>query len=430
MMDMNLKQRLILVLLGLCLCGNLPSQSLLHFLENHPEIQAVEALESTHFPEKYLVRFTQPIDPEHPKTGTFEQRVFVHHRGTDRPTVMVAEGYGAHYALNPRYHNELAMILDANILVVEHRYFLESTPEPCDWQYFNGRNEAHDLHCIHTAFEAFYHGPWAVTGASKGGHNTLIYTAHYPKDMDLAVPYVGPLCRSVEDGRHEPFLADTVGTAAERKHLYDLQIEFLKRKEALLPALDSLCQANHYEFNLPLREIYDYTVLEFPFAYWQVGFKAEHLPAMNASNADFFKAFVAISDPGYFVKESDTTPFFIQAAKELGYYGYDLEPFRAYTDIQSTEGYLKKIFLPKGLSFDFDASLYHQLIDFLQNGEAQMIFIYGANDPWSAVRVPDFGRENIRIYNLPEACHGARILAFPEETKNEILDYIQQWIND
>ena len=47
----------------------------------------------------YLLKFTQLIDPNNAEVGTFEQRVMLGHRGFDRPTVIVTEGYGGDYAL-------------------------------------------------------------------------------------------------------------------------------------------------------------------------------------------------------------------------------------------------------------------------------------------------------------------------------------------
>lgn len=95
-------------------------------------ITSVEQLESDVYPEKYLVRITQLVDPKNPEAGTFTQRVVVGHVGFDRPTVIVTEGYGGAYALNPKYEEELTKLLNANLVFVEYRYFLESTPEPCN----------------------------------------------------------------------------------------------------------------------------------------------------------------------------------------------------------------------------------------------------------------------------------------------------------
>ena len=90
-------------------------------------ITETRPLESTRFSEKYVTYFTQPLDHRHPEKGSFRQRVIVSHVGFDRPTVIVTEGYGAAYALNPKYREELSELLDANMIFVEYRYFLEST---------------------------------------------------------------------------------------------------------------------------------------------------------------------------------------------------------------------------------------------------------------------------------------------------------------
>lgn len=63
-------------------------------------ISGIEKLQSDYYPEKYVVRITQQVDPKDPAAGTFTQRVIVGHVGYDRPTIMVTEGYGAAYALN------------------------------------------------------------------------------------------------------------------------------------------------------------------------------------------------------------------------------------------------------------------------------------------------------------------------------------------
>ena len=109
-------------------------------------ISGIEKLQSDYYPEKYVVRITQQVDPKDPAAGTFTQRVIVGHVGYDRPTIIVTEGYGAAYALNPKYQEELSKLLNANLVFVEYRYFLESTPEPKNWDYLTAENSAYDLH--------------------------------------------------------------------------------------------------------------------------------------------------------------------------------------------------------------------------------------------------------------------------------------------
>lgn len=143
-----------LLMLTVAFAGN--AQELQKKLEGLKGISGIEKLESDHYAEKYLVRITQPVDHKDPAAGTFTQRVIVAHVGFDRPTILVTEGYGAAYALNPRYQEELSKLLDANMVFVEYRYFLESTPTPCNWKYLTAENSAYDLHNVNQTFRELY----------------------------------------------------------------------------------------------------------------------------------------------------------------------------------------------------------------------------------------------------------------------------------
>ena len=101
------------------------------------------------------------------------------------------------------------------MIFVEYRYFLESTPEPKDWQYLTAENSADDLHAITTAFKNIYSGKWIATGISKGGQTTLLYRTFYPDDVDISIPYVAPLCYGVEDGRHVVLSCNKVTTTGK-----------------------------------------------------------------------------------------------------------------------------------------------------------------------------------------------------------------------
>ena len=122
-----------LLMLTVAFAGN--AQELQKKLEGLKGISGIEKLESDHYAEKYLVRITQPVDHKNPAAGTFTQRVIVAHVGFDRPTILVTEGYGAAYALNPRYQEELRsmgssqnriLITCENSISTFNRYILTS----------------------------------------------------------------------------------------------------------------------------------------------------------------------------------------------------------------------------------------------------------------------------------------------------------------
>lgn len=392
-------------------------------------IKEIRPLETSEFSEKYVTYFTQPLDHRHPEKGSFRQRVIVSHVGFDRPTVIVTEGYGAAYALRSQYREELSKLLNANMIFVEYRYFLESTPEPKDWQYLTAENSADDLHAITAAFKNIYPGKWIATGISKGGQTTLLYRTFYPDDVDISVPYVAPLCYGVEDGRHEPFL-HKVSTPENRKIIEDFQLEALKRKATLLPRFEKYCTEKNYSFRAPIEEIYDYSVLEYSFALWQWGTPISSIPATTASDDEIFSHLLAISEPGYFTADSPNASFFVQAARELGYYGYDVQPFKQYLSIQSSEGYLHRLMLPEELKdMPFDKTLSKKITKFLEKQDPKMIFIYGQNDPWTAAGVTWLkNKKNIHVFIQPNGSHLARISTLPEAEKAEVMELINEWL--
>lgn len=399
-------------------------------LQSLQSISDVAPLKSETYPEKYVFFIDQLLDPHHPEAGSFKQRVILSHVGFDRPTVLVTEGYAADYALNPRYQEELSKLFNANLLYVEYRYFGESMPKPCNWDYLTVENSLYDLHHITTTFKQLYPQKWMATGISKGGQTTMFYRTFFPDDVDISVPYVAPLNAALEDGRHEPFLADKVSTPENRKKVEEFQLEVLKRKAKLLPMFEKYCAEKGYTFRVPLVEAYDLNVLEYSFALWQWGTSVQTIPAITADDATLFKHFMAICEPDYFSEQSPYPSFNVQAAKELGYYGYDIRPFEKYLTIKTAKGYLHRAMLPAELKdLTFDDTLYKKVVNFLENNDPNMIYIYGADDPWTASGVTWLtGKKNLKVYVLPAGSHRTRIGSFDEKTQSEIKAQIKAWL--
>ena len=432
MKDLRIRHTALLLFTFLLASVSLSAQTgLQQKLSEISAITEAQPLESTEFSEKYVTYFTQPLDHRHPEKGSFRQRVIVAHAGFDRPTVIITEGYGAAYALKPQYREELSRLLNANMVFVEYRYFLESTPEPKDWRYLTAESSADDLHAVTTAFKNIYPGKWIATGISKGGQTTMFYRTYFPDDVDISVPYVAPLNQSLEDGRHEPFIANKVSTPENRKRVENFQLEVLKRKSRLLPIFEKYCSDKGYTFRIPIAEVYDFNVLEYSFALWQWGTPVNKIPETNADDHTLFKHFMAICEPDYFSEQSPYPSFNVQAAKELGYYGYDIKPFKKYLTIKSSRDYLHKVMLPPELSnLKFDKTLYNKVVKFLKENDPEMIYIYGGDDPWTASGVTWLkNKKNIKVYVLPGGSHTTRIGSFDTDTQEEIKTQINAWLN-
>lgn len=400
-----------------------------------PGVSKVEALKTTLFPEKYVFFIRQQLDAKDASKGWFEQRVVLCHRGFDRPTVLVTEGYNARYAMRENYMDELSKLFETNVITVEYRYFDQSMPNPCNWDYMTVENSLYDLHHVNETLHAMYKGKWISTGISKGGQTTMFYRSYFPDDVDISVPYVAPLNKSVEDGRHENFLQYQASTKENRQKVLDFQLLLFKRKAALLPMLEKYCKDQQYTFNVPIAEIFDFTVMEYSFAFWQWGDDLAKIPTSKATDKELFDYLMRISEPGYFSNQNPNFPFNYQAARELGYYGYYTQPFKKYLSIKSAKGYLKRLMVPKGQEkVQFSPVLYNHTVDFLTKNDPKMVYIYGDIDPWSASGVYGLpftlNKKNLHVYMCKGGSHRTRINSFPEPTRKEIIQLISNWLKE
>lgn len=399
-------------------------------------VSEVQPLETTCFKEKYVLKMEQQVDWKTSAKGTFGERIFVGMKGLDKPTVIVTEGYSASYGLNPGYEEELSRLFDANVVLCEYRYFSQSVPVPTNWDYMTVDNSLADYHHVRQVFGQLFKGKWISTGISKGGQTTMFYRATYPDDVDVSVSYVAPLNRAVEDGRHEKFLAKKVGTKKERKVIRQAMQELMRRKPELMKLFHAYCEENDYQFLMSEEDVFDYCVLEFPFALWQWGTPVSSIPELTSDEDDevWFDYLMKVSSPDYFAYPSQYMPFDVQAAKELGYYGYSLKPIKKWTSLKSTKGYLKKMWLPDSLrKYDFDPALYKRTVKYLKKEDPKHIFIYGEIDPWSSSGVCTWlnckKKKNMRVYVQPRGSHKARINNMPERMKTEIINRLTNWLN-
>lgn len=432
---MRTKLTLLGISLMFCLTivAQIDSTDFLKQLAALPNISKIEKLENSVYPEKYVMYIQQNVDGDNADKGVFGQRIIVGFKGFDRPTVIVTEGYSADYSLRPNYQEELCKLFDANLVFCEYRYFSKSVPEPCNWDYMTVDNSLRDLHNVRQTLGKIFKGKWISTGISKGGQTTMFYRATYPDDVDVSVSYVAPLNKSVEDGRHQPFIEKEVGTKEEREAILNAQRELLKRKSTLLPRLEKYGEEKKYTYNADIEEIYDYDVLEYPFAMWQWGTPVSNIPSTSASDDEWFEHFIKISSPDYFSCPNQYLPFFVQAARELGYYGYSIKGLEDLISVKKTKGYLDRLMLPEGMKgIKFNSALYKRTVKYLKKNDPKHIFIYGEIDPWSASGVCTWldcsKKENMRIYVQPRGSHVSRISNMPDDIRNEIMERLTNWL--
>jgi len=400
------------------------------FLKSQPEIKAIEKIAGNDFfNETWKIMVRQPLDHSDTTKGFFMQRVFVADKGKENPVVLITEGYAANYAAMSRYINELSPMLNSNQICIEHRYFGESWPDSLNWDFLTVTNVADDHHTIVEMLKKYYSGKWINTGISKGGQTAVYHRTFYPDDVDVTVAYVGPLNFGVEDGRHEPFLRNVPGTAEQRVGIEEFQIEILKNREILVPKIEKYSKEKNYTYRISMNEVLDYCVLEYPFALWQWGRLTDKVPSKDVGVDSLFNHLLKVSNPSYFAIEEmeGIKSFFVQAARELGYYGYDTKPFKKYLSIKNAEGYLTRIFLPAGLKIKYKKTTAKQVKKFMKNTDEEMLFIYGEWDPWSATAFEVYNPNQVKVVK-PGGSHSTRIGNLPPEQKKLVKEKLEEWL--
>ncbi|WP_299578886.1 S28 family serine protease [uncultured Sunxiuqinia sp.] len=416
---------LFLLTTGTALC-----QNLFQFMQAQPEISSIKAIDGNHFFNQcYEIRIRQPLNHRDTTQGFFLQRVFVSDKKADRPVVLITEGYDANYAAQPNFIHELSPMLEANQLCVEHRYFGESVPDPINWEFLTVENAARDHHRIVQLFKKHYQEKWLNTGISKGGQTALAHRSFFPNDVSATVAYVAPLNFGVEDGRHERFL-NQVGSDECRDKIRSFQREILVRRAQMLPLLTDYAKQRNYTFPMPMDETLDYIVLEYAFSFWQWGHNCNAIPADTASTEALFNNLIRISSPDYFSYQGSAhfRAFFYQAARELGYYGYDTQSFADLLSLQSTQGYVNQFMLPVGSSTTYSDKTSRQVDQFLKSDARNVVLIYGEVDPWSATAATVRKRGNNHKIVQEGGNHATRIGTLPEQKREKLIRKINKMV--
>lgn len=390
------------------------------------EIKTIEP--SPGFTEGYELMVHQLIDYTDKLVGTFEQRVFLQFRGFEAPTLVVTEGYAADYAASKRYAEELTPVLNCNQVVIEHRYFGKSIPNPLIWKYLTVENAAADHHHIIMLLKKLFKGKFVTTGISKGGQTAVYHRTFYPNDVDATVAYVAPFNIAQEDPREIYFLKQ-VGDNETRSKITAFQQEVLKNRQQILPLLKADVAKSNSTFAMCADSTLDYLVLEFPFSFWQWGVTTTMLPKPGESPEKFYKALVNVVPPTSYTHPGMDYyyPFSYQAYTEIGYYGYDTTSLGKYLAIKG--GYVdNKIMAPKHETYSFKASTMQKVRDFISYKGNNIIYIYGELDPWTAsAAMPTTATNSVRFVKKG-GNHATRISHLDPAQKNEIEQLLSKWL--
>jgi hypothetical protein len=377
------------------------------------------------YPEAYEFKYIQPLDHQDPHGATFKQRVYVSHLDLAKPVVIVTEGY----SVRRNTLSEPTRMLKSNQVIVEHRFFGTSRSDSLNWTYLTVKQSAEDLHAIVTTLKQLYKGKWISTGASKGGQTTCLYRYYYPNDVDVSIPYVAPINIAQEDPRPTEFLRH-VGPDSARERIRNFQILALKEEERTLPLLDTLAKEKKNTFSLGAQLIYEFAVLEYPFAFWQYG-GIERLTKMPGPSATPREILDHLSDVVNLSLYADSgvayfAPFQYQAYTEMGYYTYDITDFKPFLKVVHNPS--NSFLAPKGADLTYRPEVFQAINRWLRYEGNNFIYIYGENDPWTASAVELTGMTNSLRMIKKDGNHRTKIRDLSPEQQKVVVAALEEWL--
>jgi hypothetical protein len=380
----------------------------------------------------FNLTFRQPADHRRPSAGSFDQRITILHRSTDRPMVLYTGGYNVRTTPS---RSEPTQIVDGNQLSVEQRFFTPSRPEPADWSDLNIWQAATDHHRLVEALEPIYGGRWISTGGSKGGMASVYHRRFYPDDIDGTVAYVAPNdAVNFEDSAYTRFF-QTVGTdPACRAALIALQREALgPRRAELLQRWKATAAANELTFSRTVgtadRSL-ELSVLDTPWAFWQYLTQADcpTVPPPTASTDELYAFIDGVVSFAFYTDQGlePYIPYYFQAGTQLG---WPMPSFRHLRGLLRYPGlYEPRAIVPRELPMHFQPLRMLDIDLWVRLRGSELLFVYGENDPWGAepFQISPWTRDSY-WYEADGGNHGSNISRLTRSEQLVARAAVQRW---
>ena len=378
--------------------------------------------------QRYELGFRQPVSHDLPNGPSFEQRLWLYHRGADRPMVMLATGYELFDTLE-----ELSDRFDVNTLSVEHRFFGASFPDggQFDFRTLDIRQASFDLHRIRVALAGLYPKPWVSTGGSKGGMTMVYYRRFFPCDVAGTVAYVAPLLGVESDPLFPPFLAGVGGAARAdcRARLINLQRRLQQRRAVLEPQVRA---DGGFTIQGSPQIAYENGVVSIYFGFWQYfdaddpQFGCAALPMGMLSDAELLpwaEAFVGGNDEAL----RPLAAFYYQAATQLGYRARYVAPLADLLQFPDAGG--SRNYVPPFITVHpFDPAPIRDVQTWLATQSSGVIFVYGELDPWSASQFSLGASQDTQKATALGGNHYADLRALEFVDEEAAMQRVERWL--
>ncbi len=328
--------------------------------------------------------------------------------------------------------------MNANLVMVEHRYFGNSKPANDNrWTYLTVSQAAADHHAIIQALKPLLPREWVSTGTSKDGMTSLFLRYFYPDDITVTTAFCAPFMNSLNYLSLGRYMQEESGTPEERSQMIALMGRLLQNGEqGLYVRYLQLLQANHLNTDLTFTG-YVNGCLGYFFSFFSYKTPAtRQLPTLDMPDDQFLTTiFEEVFDNE---DQSYIYPYYIQCAKELGQYICDYDAYAS--QLEGTAFDINEVLKNPCELKNEDCWLY-QTYDstlmtdirtrFIPTTNCPLLFVYSKDDPWTAARPDLINEQYSKMIINPIGVHNHDINStehYTPEMKQEIMDFIARYV--
>lgn len=378
---------------------------------------------------RYALVYEQPVDHADPGGETFAQHISLLHRSPDAPMVLVSTGY---FNYMDDWRTEPTELLGGNQIMVEHRYFGDSRPDPLDWSHLTIEQAAADHHRVVQALAPLYPGPWVSTGASKGGMTSIYHRRFYPDDVDATIAYVSPISFAAPDERYLPFfvtVGDTSGESECRQRVREVQREAVRRVPELVALVESYAGLRGFTFEIlggaaPALEL---GLSELEWAFWQyLGVDhCDQVPDNAASDTEIFDFINRVATVDFVADQLILVfqAYYYQAETQLGYPGIPTAHIADLLQYEPDPGAL----LPAGVPIAYDAVAMLDVAGWVRDQSTELMFLYGEYDPWIGGAFDTGENPGAHVFVAGSANHNTTMADLSPDDQARVVALIESW---
>ncbi len=385
-------------------------------------IKKIETLKG--YKESYELALVQPIDHNNPGASKYTQRIFLSHIDFSRPVVIETHGYDVSW----HKKQELSELLNANQIIVEHRFYGTSRPEPLDWEYLTSWQAASDHHRVISILKNIYKKKWVSTGKSKGGMASLFLEYYYPDDIDATVAFVAPIIDGLKDQRMNNYI-NKIDNVIEKQKIKEFQIHCLEKRDSLRFYLKKYLDNQGMKYSMSLDSILEWSVIEFPYEFCCRKYDPDHIPNKNSSCNTFFSYLNKISPTSKLCDRfiQFNYPLVWQEISEFGYYAYEVGHLSSLLKVVIDPDI--SCFLPKNAELpEFNSDEMQIILKHLQNVANNIIYLYGEYDIWTAASVNPGSTTNSIQIKVEGFGHSFKMSNMSIIDKNRVINSLKSWI--